>query len=93
MSTSLKTPRNSSLIIFANQTAVANKSCGELGDGLVLAHTLGQHLDARVRTHHKFRTAVLILNSGQKIDIAVGNAINESGAFSNMMLLRCHAKM
>jgi tRNA nucleotidyltransferase (CCA-adding enzyme) len=40
------------------------------GDGIVFATALAKHLDARVRTHLKFRTAVLILPSGQKIDIA-----------------------
>lgn len=40
------------------------------GDGIVFAHALGRGLDARVRPHLKFRTAVLILPSGQKIDVA-----------------------
>ena len=40
------------------------------GDGIVFATTLGKRLDARVRPHLKFRTAVLILPSGQKIDVA-----------------------
>lgn len=40
------------------------------GDGVAYAHTLGERLGARVRPHLKFRTAVLILPSGQKIDVA-----------------------
>ncbi len=40
------------------------------GDGIVFAASLGKRLDARVRPHLKFRTAVLILPSGQKIDVA-----------------------
>ncbi len=40
------------------------------GDGVVFAHNLGERLGARVRPHLKFRTAVLILPSGQKIDVA-----------------------
>lgn len=40
------------------------------GDGIVYAQRLGEHLGARVRPHLKFRTAVLILPSGQKIDVA-----------------------
>jgi len=40
------------------------------GDGVVFAHNLGKRLGARVRPHLKFRTAVLILPSGQKIDVA-----------------------
>jgi tRNA nucleotidyltransferase (CCA-adding enzyme) len=40
------------------------------GDGIAYAHRLGERLEARVRPHLKFRTAVLILPSGQKIDVA-----------------------
>ena len=40
------------------------------GDGIVYAQRLGERLGARVRPHLKFRTAVLILPSGQKIDVA-----------------------
>lgn len=40
------------------------------GDGVAFAHALGERLGARVRPHLKFRTAVLILPSGQKIDVA-----------------------
>jgi tRNA nucleotidyltransferase (CCA-adding enzyme) len=40
------------------------------GDGIVFAQTLGAKLAARVRPHLKFRTAVVILPSGQKIDVA-----------------------
>jgi tRNA nucleotidyltransferase (CCA-adding enzyme) len=40
------------------------------GDGTAFAHTLGERLQARVRPHLKFRTAVLILPSGQKLDVA-----------------------
>ncbi len=40
------------------------------GDGVIFAQDLGRRLGARVRPHLKFRTAVLILPSGQKIDVA-----------------------
>lgn len=40
------------------------------GDGVAFANALGKRLGARVRPHLKFRTAVLILPSGQKIDVA-----------------------
>lgn len=40
------------------------------GDGVAFAQTLGERLQARVRPHLKFRTAVLILPSGQKVDVA-----------------------
>jgi tRNA nucleotidyltransferase (CCA-adding enzyme) len=40
------------------------------GDGVLFAQDLGRRLGARVRPHLKFRTAVLILPSGQKIDVA-----------------------
>lgn len=40
------------------------------GDGIAFAQQLGERLEARVRPHLKFRTAVLILPSGQKIDVA-----------------------
>lgn len=40
------------------------------GDGVLFAQELGRKLGARVRPHLKFRTAVLILPGGQKIDVA-----------------------
>ena len=40
------------------------------GDGVVFAQNLGSRLGARVRPHLKFRTAVLILPGGKKIDVA-----------------------
>lgn len=40
------------------------------GDGVAFAQTLGERLGARIRPHLKFRTAVLILPSGQKVDVA-----------------------
>jgi len=40
------------------------------GDGIAFAQNLGHKLAARVRSHLKFRTAVLILPGGQKIDVA-----------------------
>ncbi|NLW81532.1 MAG: CBS domain-containing protein [Desulfovibrionales bacterium] len=40
------------------------------GDGISFAQTLGGRLQARVRPHLKFRTSVLILPTGQKIDVA-----------------------
>ncbi|SFL71813.1 tRNA nucleotidyltransferase (CCA-adding enzyme) [Desulfomicrobium norvegicum] len=40
------------------------------GDGIAFAQDLGRKLGARVRPHLKFRTAVLILPGGQKIDVA-----------------------
>jgi len=40
------------------------------GDGIMFAKSLAASLDARMRAHKKFRTAVVILENGQKIDIA-----------------------
>lgn len=40
------------------------------GDGVVFAQNLGSRLGARVRPHLKFRTAVIILPGGKKIDVA-----------------------
>jgi len=40
------------------------------GDGIELGNKLAQRLDARLETHKKFMTAVLVLKSGQHIDIA-----------------------
>lgn len=40
------------------------------GDGIDYAQALARRLGARIRPHHKFRTAVLVLPSGQKIDVA-----------------------
>ena len=40
------------------------------GDGILFAKSLAASLDARLRAHKKFRTAVVILENGRKIDIA-----------------------
>lgn len=40
------------------------------GDGIAFARTLAQNMGGRVRAHHKFRTAVVILEDGQRIDVA-----------------------
>lgn len=40
------------------------------GDGIVFARKLASELGGRVRAHHKFQTAVVILEDGQKIDVA-----------------------
>jgi len=40
------------------------------GDGIMFAKSLAASLDARMRAHKKFRTAVVILENGRKIDIA-----------------------
>jgi tRNA nucleotidyltransferase (CCA-adding enzyme) len=40
------------------------------GDGIRFAHALGSALGGRVRAHEKFRTAVVILPNGRKIDVA-----------------------
>jgi len=40
------------------------------GDGIEFARALAQKLNARVREHQKFRTAVIIREDGQKIDVA-----------------------
>ncbi|WP_291323039.1 CBS domain-containing protein [Desulfonatronospira sp.] len=40
------------------------------GDGIKFARTLADQLGARVREHQKFRTAVIICDDGQKIDVA-----------------------
>ncbi|NJB66812.1 tRNA nucleotidyltransferase (CCA-adding enzyme) [Desulfobaculum xiamenense] len=40
------------------------------GDGIAFARTLAQSMGGRVRAHHKFRTAVVILENGQRIDVA-----------------------
>jgi len=40
------------------------------GDGIKFARALAEKLDARVREHQKFRTAVIICSDGQKIDVA-----------------------
>lgn len=39
-------------------------------DGIKFARHLARHLDGRVRAHKKFRTAVVILPDGQRIDVA-----------------------
>ncbi|WP_028574460.1 CBS domain-containing protein [Desulfonatronovibrio hydrogenovorans] len=40
------------------------------GDGIAFARKLAKELGGRVRAHHKFQTAVVILDQGQKIDVA-----------------------
>ena len=40
------------------------------GDGIKFAHEFAEHYDARVRSHRKFRTAVLIFPDGFKVDVA-----------------------
>jgi len=40
------------------------------GDGVRFAHALGSSLGGRVRAHEKFRTAVVVLPNGRKIDVA-----------------------
>ncbi|MDY6988864.1 MAG: CBS domain-containing protein [Thermodesulfobacteriota bacterium] len=40
------------------------------GDGVRFAHALGFSLGGRVRAHEKFRTAVVVLPNGRKIDVA-----------------------
>lgn len=40
------------------------------GDGIEFAKTLAASLGGRVRSHEKFRTAVVILQNGRKIDVA-----------------------
>lgn len=40
------------------------------GDGIAFAQALGERLGGRIRPHLKFRTAVVVLPSGQKIDVA-----------------------
>lgn len=40
------------------------------GDGLKFAQALGNTLKGRVRSHDKFKTAVIILDNGQRIDVA-----------------------
>jgi len=40
------------------------------GDGMELGRRLARRLEARLETHKKFMTAVLVLDSGQHIDIA-----------------------
>ena len=40
------------------------------GDGIEFARALAKRLKARVRAHQKFRTAVIIREDGQKIDVA-----------------------
>jgi len=40
------------------------------GDGIEFAKKLAQQLNARVKTHAKFKTAVIILPEGEKIDVA-----------------------
>ncbi len=40
------------------------------GDGIVFAKTLAQHLGGRYRTHERFKTAMVLMADGFKIDIA-----------------------
>ena len=40
------------------------------GDGIKFAREFAEHYDARVRSHHKFGTAVLIFPDGFKVDVA-----------------------
>jgi tRNA nucleotidyltransferase (CCA-adding enzyme) len=40
------------------------------GDGIKFAHEYAQHYEARVRSHRKFGTAVLIFPDGFKVDVA-----------------------
>ncbi len=40
------------------------------GDGIEFAKALAEELGARIRAHQKFRTAVIIRQDGQKIDVA-----------------------
>jgi len=40
------------------------------GDGIKFAHEFAEHYGGRVRSHRKFRTAVLILPDGFKVDVA-----------------------
>jgi len=40
------------------------------GDGIALAHKLAEGLEGRVNIHQRFRTAVIILPDGFKIDVA-----------------------
>jgi tRNA nucleotidyltransferase (CCA-adding enzyme) len=40
------------------------------GDGIRFAHEFAEHHDARVRSHRKFGTAVLIFPDGFKVDVA-----------------------
>ncbi|MFP4070930.1 MAG: CBS domain-containing protein [Desulfovibrionales bacterium] len=40
------------------------------GDGIVFARTLARKIGGRVRAHEKFKTAVIILEDGQHVDVA-----------------------
>ncbi len=40
------------------------------GEGIAFAKRLALELGGRVRAHHKFQTAVVVLENGQKIDVA-----------------------
>ncbi|SDN27355.1 tRNA nucleotidyltransferase (CCA-adding enzyme) [Desulfonauticus submarinus] len=40
------------------------------GDGIAFAQKLAQIFKGRIKSHKKFKTAVIILSSGQKIDVA-----------------------
>jgi len=40
------------------------------GDGIRFAEALGSSLGGRVRAHQKFRTAVVVVSNGRKIDVA-----------------------
>lgn len=40
------------------------------GDGIAFAHKLADALGGRVKSHQKFKTAVIVLENGQRIDVA-----------------------
>jgi len=40
------------------------------GDGIAFAKKLSEHLQGRVRTHERFRTAMIVLPDGLKLDVA-----------------------
>ncbi len=40
------------------------------GDGIVFAQALADRYEGRVKPHHKFKTAVVVLPDGQRVDVA-----------------------
>ncbi len=40
------------------------------GDGILFAKRLAKHFKARIKSHHKFRTAVVIFPNGSRVDVA-----------------------
>ncbi|MBU1247981.1 MAG: CBS domain-containing protein [Proteobacteria bacterium] len=40
------------------------------GDGILFAKRLAEHYGARIKSHHKFRTAVVIFPDGKRVDVA-----------------------